>query len=52
MGHIDVPSNWQTEGFDYPEIHRYQAALGRSEIPELGVSPTLYNPAGSYRRDF
>ena len=22
------------------------------EIPELGVSPTLYNPVGSYRRDF
>ena len=49
---IDVPSNWQTEGFDYPKYTDTRLPWEGVEIPELGVSPTLYNPVGSYRRDF
>ena len=49
---IDVPSNWQTVGFDYPKYTDTRLPWEGVEIPELGVSPTLYNPVGSYRRDF
>lgn len=49
---ITVPSNWQTEGYDYPKYTDTRLPWEGVEIPELGVAPTLYNPVGSYRRDF
>ena len=26
---ITVPANWQTEGYDHPEVYRYTSAMGR-----------------------
>lgn len=49
---IKVPSNWQTQGYDHPKYTDTRLPWEGVEIPEIGVSPTLYNPVGSYRRDF
>lgn len=49
---ITVPSNWQTEGYDYPKYTDTRLPWEGVEIPELGVSPTIYNPVGHYRRTF
>lgn len=49
---INVPSNWQTEGYDYPKYTDTRLPWEGIEIPELGVSPAIYNPVASYRRNF
>lgn len=49
---IQVPSNWQTQGYDYPKYTDTRLPWEGVEIPELGVAPTLYNPIGSYKREF
>lgn len=49
---ITVPSNWQTEGYDHPNYTDTRMPWEGVEIPELGVSPTIYNPVGHYRRTF
>lgn len=49
---IKVPSNWQTEGYDNPKYTDTRLPWEGVEIPTLGVSPTLYNPVASYKRDF
>ena len=49
---IKVPSNWQTEGYDYPKYTDTRLPWEGVEIPELGVAPTIYNPVGSYKRTF
>lgn len=49
---IQVPSNWQTEGYDYPKYTDTRLPWEGVEVPSLGVSPTIYNPVGSYRREF
>ncbi|MDY3767715.1 MAG: glycoside hydrolase family 2 TIM barrel-domain containing protein [Lachnospiraceae bacterium] len=49
---ITVPSNWQTEGYDYPKYTDTRLPWEGVEIPELGVAPTIYNPVGHYRRTF
>lgn len=49
---ITVPSNWQTQGYDHPKYTDTRLPWEGVEIPALGVAPTLYNPVGSYRKDF
>lgn len=49
---IAVPSNWQTEGYDHPKYTDTRLPWEGVETPELGTAPTIYNPVGSYRRDF
>ncbi len=49
---ITVPSNWQTEGYDYPMYTDTRLPWEGTEIPEIGVAPTIYNPVGHYRRNF
>lgn len=49
---IQVPSNWQTQGYDSPKYTDTRLPWEGVETPPLGVSPTVYNPVGSYRRDF
>lgn len=49
---IEVPSNWQTEGYDHPNYTDTRMPWEGTEIPELGVAPTIYNPVGHYRRTF
>lgn len=49
---IKVPSNWQTQGYDYPKYTDTRLPWEGVEIPELGVAPTIYNPVGSYKRTF
>jgi len=44
---IDVPSNWQLQGYDYPIYvnHGYGFPTNKPLTPD-------YNPVGSYKRDF
>ncbi len=49
---IEVPSNWQTKGYDVPKYTDTRLPWEGVETPPLGVSPTIYNPVGSYKRDF
>lgn len=59
---IKVPSNWQTEGYDSPKytdtrlpwegVEDPRANYGLPEDSPRGISPTIYNPVGSYKRTF
>lgn len=49
---IKVPASWQTQGFDKPYYTDTRMSWLGTEEPEIGVSPTVYNPVGAYRRDF
>ncbi len=59
---IKVPANWQTEGYDSPKytdtrlpwegVEDPRANYGLPEDSPRGVSPTIYNPVGSYKRTF
>lgn len=59
---ITVPSNWQTEGYDSPKytdtrlpwegVEDPRANYGLPEDSPRGISPTIYNPVGHYRRTF
>lgn len=49
---IEVPSNWQTKGYDVPRYTDTRMPWEGVETPPLGVSPTVYNPVGSYKREF
>lgn len=59
---IEVPSNWQTEGYDSPKytdtrlpwegVEDPRANYGLPSNSPRGVAPTIYNPVGSYKRTF
>ena len=49
---IQVPGSWQTQGFDKPYYTDTRLSWLGTEEPGVGIAPTLYNPVGSYRRDF
>jgi beta-galactosidase len=49
---IEVPGNWQTQGFDYPIYVNITYPWTGRENPNPPNAPTIYNPVGSYRRDF
>jgi beta-galactosidase len=47
---INVPSDWQCEGYDYPIYVNYNYPFGNSSPPPL--IPDEYNPTGLYRTTF
>jgi beta-galactosidase len=49
---IKVPGDWQTQGFDYPIYTNYTYPWTGRENPTPPAAPIVYNPVGSYRRDF
>ncbi|MPQ43238.1 DUF4981 domain-containing protein [Clostridium tarantellae] len=49
---ITVPSNWQTEGHDYPIYTNQTYPWTGVERPRAPKAPTKYNPVGSYKRTF
>jgi beta-galactosidase len=51
-GTIGVPGNWQTQGYDYPIYTNTTYPWTGYENPSPPRAPTVYNPVGSYRRDF
>lgn len=49
---IQVPGNWQTQGYDYPIYTNITYPWSGYENPVPPKAPTVYNPIGYYRRDF
>ena len=49
---IKVPGNWQTQGYDYPIYTNIKYPWTSKETPAIGVAPTVYNPVGTYQRNF
>jgi len=49
---IQVPSNWQLQGYDYPIYTNIVYPWVGYERPKPPFAPTLYNPVGSYKRTF
>ncbi|MDM5199434.1 glycoside hydrolase family 2 TIM barrel-domain containing protein [Fictibacillus enclensis] len=49
---IDVPSNWQLKGYDYPIYTNITYPWTGYEKPIPPSAPTIYNPVGSYKRSF
>lgn len=49
---IKVPSNWQLEGYDYPQYTNVIYPWSETEQLVPPVAPTVYNPVGSYIRYF
>lgn len=49
---INVPSNWQFEGYDYPIYTDTVYPWTSYEKPEPPFAPTIYNPVGSYKKEF
>ena len=49
---IQVPGDWQTQGFDYPIYTNVTYPWTGKENPAPPNAPTIYNPVGSYRREF
>ena len=52
LGNIQVPGNWQTQGYDYPIYTNITYPWTGYENPPPPQAPTVYNPVGSYRREF
>jgi beta-galactosidase len=49
---IKVPSNWQMQGYDYPQYtNKIYPWYGKENI-KPPTAPTKYNPVGSYIRNF
>jgi beta-galactosidase len=51
-GNIQVPGNWQTQGYDYPIYTNVTYPWTGRENPSPPQAPIVYNPVGSYRREF
>ncbi len=49
---IEVPGNWETQGYDHPIYTNITYPWTGVENPSPPNAPTLYNPVGSYRREF
>ncbi|WP_053219974.1 glycoside hydrolase family 2 TIM barrel-domain containing protein [Virgibacillus senegalensis] len=49
---IQVPGNWQLQGYDYPIYTNITYPWTGYEQPEAPRAPTVYNPVGSYKRTF
>ncbi|GAA0591589.1 hypothetical protein GCM10009001_04630 [Virgibacillus siamensis] len=49
---IKVPSSWQLEGYDYPIYTNVTYPWTGYEMPEPPKAPTIYNPVGSYKKEF
>ncbi|BAK80685.1 glycoside hydrolase family 2 TIM barrel-domain containing protein [Candidatus Arthromitus sp. SFB-rat-Yit] len=51
-GDINVPSNWQMEGYDFPIYVNFKYPWTGFENLEFYKAPKKFNPIGNYRRDF
>ena len=49
---INVPSNWQMEGYDFPIYVNFRYPWTGFENLELYKAPEKFNPIGSYKRHF
>ncbi|MGC8612316.1 MAG: glycoside hydrolase family 2 TIM barrel-domain containing protein [Athalassotoga sp.] len=49
---INVPGEWQIQGYDYPIYTNITYPWTGYENPEPPHAPTIYNPVGSYRTTF
>ena len=51
-GNIEVPGNWETQGYDHPIYTNVTYPWTGVENPSPPQAPTIYNPVGSYRKEF
>ncbi len=51
-GSIQVPGNWETQGYDHPIYTNITYPWTGVQNPSPPHAPTIYNPVGSYRREF
>ena len=51
-GNIQVPGNWETQGYDHPIYTNVTYPWTGVENPSPPNVPIIYNPVGSYRRNF
>lgn len=51
-GEIEVPSNWQVKGYDYPQYVNVQYPWEGNEDVMPPFAPKEYNPVGCYIREF
>lgn len=51
-GFIEVPSNWQFQGYDYPQYVNVKYPWEKTEDIMPPEAPTKYNPIGIYAREF
>jgi beta-galactosidase len=49
---IEVPGSWQLQGHDYPIYTNANYPWTGRENPPPPQAPVVYNPVGSYRREF
>jgi beta-galactosidase len=49
---INVPGEWQIQGYDYPIYTNITYPWTGYEKPEPPHAPTIYNPVGSYKTTF
>jgi len=49
---IEVPSNWETKGYDHPIYTNVTYPWTGVENPKPPAAPTIDNPVGSYKRTF
>ena len=49
---IEVPGSWQLQGYDYPIYTNVTYPWTGRENPSPPQAPVIYNPVGSYRREF
>jgi beta-galactosidase len=52
FGNIIVPGNWETQGYDHPNYTNSQYPWTLFDHQSPPQAPTVYNPVGSYRREF
>ena len=51
-GNIEVPGNWETQGYDHAIYTNVTYPWTGIENPSPPQAPTIYNPVGSYRKEF
>ena len=51
-GHIQVPANWQLQGYDYPQYVNVKYPWEMTEDIMPPEIPRVYNPVGIYSRTF
>jgi len=49
---IEVPGNWQMQGYDYPIYTNVIYPWNKIEWISPPTTPSVYNPVGSYRKTF
>jgi len=49
---IEVPGNWQVQGYDYPIYTNVIYPWNKIEWIQPPKTPSVYNPVGSYRKTF